>query len=51
MSRLGVPADVGAIRAAIASALDQTDSAGRRIGDSKFGIYDFYDYDGEPIYV
>ncbi len=24
---------------------------GRRIGDSKFGIYVFYDYDGEPIYV
>ncbi len=51
MSRLGVPADVGAIRAAIASALDQMDTKGHRVGDSKFGIYVFYDYDGEPIYV
>jgi hypothetical protein len=24
---------------------------GRKVGDAKFGVYAFYDYDGEPIYV
>lgn len=51
MSRLGVPAEVEAIRKAIAAALDQQDSEGRCVGDSKFGVYAFFDYDGEPIYV
>lgn len=32
-------------------ALDEFDSAGRIIGNAKFGVYAFYDYDGEPIYV
>ena len=27
------------------------DSAGRKIGNAKYGAYAFYDYDGEPIYV
>lgn len=28
-----------------------TDSEGRKIGSAKHGVYLFYDYDGEPIYV
>ena len=32
-------------------ALDETDADGRVIGNAKFGVYAFYDYDGEPIYV
>ena len=51
MPKLGVPADVEAIRKAISEALDQMDEQGRRIGDSRFGVYAFFDYDGEPIYV
>ena len=51
MPKLGVPADVEAIRRAIADALDQIDDLGRKIGDSRFGVYAFFDYDGEPIYV
>jgi hypothetical protein len=27
------------------------DDEGRRIGSAKYGVYAFYDYDGEPIYV
>lgn len=51
MPRLGVPGDVEAIRTAIAAALDERDDQDRRIGDSRFGVYVFFDYDGEPIYV
>lgn len=32
-------------------ALDEFDDSGRIIGNAKFGVYAFYDYDGEPIYV
>jgi hypothetical protein len=32
-------------------ALDEEDNKGRPIGNAKFGVYAFYDYDGEPIYV
>ncbi|MBI4567729.1 MAG: GIY-YIG nuclease family protein [Planctomycetes bacterium] len=46
-----VPADVAAIRAAIVSFLDRTDEKGRVVGDAQYGVYAFYDYDGEPIYV
>ncbi|WAP51451.1 GIY-YIG nuclease family protein [Arthrobacter sp. ATA002] len=31
--------------------MESTDSEGRKIGSANFGIYAFYDYDGEPIYV
>ena len=51
MPRLGSPPDVLAIRAEITKALNATDSTGKKVGDAKFGIYAFYDYDGEPIYV
>ena len=50
-SQLDPPHEVGAIRALITGALDTVDSKGRRIGDAKHGVYLFYDYDGEPIYV
>lgn len=32
-------------------ALDQLDEEGRKVGNAKCGVYAFYDYDGEPIYV
>ena len=35
----------------ITEALNTRDSEGRRIGDAKHGVYLFYDYDREPIYV
>jgi hypothetical protein len=31
--------------------MDSPDGIGGKIGSAKFGIYSFYDYDGEPIYV
>lgn len=42
---------VKSFRALLAAALDDTDARGRRIGDAKWGVYAFYDYEGEPIYV
>lgn len=38
-------------RTALGVALDDLDNEGRSVGDAKFGVYAFYDYDGEPIYV
>jgi hypothetical protein len=32
-------------------ALNAKDDQGRVVGGAKFGVYAFYDYDGEPIYV
>lgn len=40
-----------AIRREIRAFLQTKDQKGKSIGSSKFGIYAFYDYDGEPIYV
>jgi hypothetical protein len=51
MPRLGVPEDVAAIRSALASALNILCENGLRVGDAKYGVYAFYDFDGEPIYV
>lgn len=51
MASLGVSPDVAAIRTEIRRFLDRVDSAGRKIGNAKYGVYAFYDYDGEPIYV
>ncbi|MCL5006410.1 MAG: GIY-YIG nuclease family protein [Acidobacteria bacterium] len=45
------PSDVVTIRRAIRKFLDSENSEGRKIGGAKFGVYAFYDYDGEPIYV
>ena len=46
----GVSPDVAAIRGEIRRFLDQPDVSHRKIGSGK-GVYVFYDYDGEPIYV
>jgi hypothetical protein len=48
---LGVPEDVAAIRKEIQAFLNRTTLDARRIGTARFGVYAFYDYDGEPIYV
>jgi len=48
---LGLPEDVAAIRAEIRRFFATKDESGKRIGSYKHGVYAFYDYDGEPIYV
>lgn len=48
---MGPPSDVVAIRKEIESFFKTPDDSGRRIGSHTWGIYAFYDYDGEPIYV
>lgn len=45
------PPEVTAIRGEIDRFLNAEDAAGRRPNNAKCGIYVFYDYDGEPIYV
>jgi hypothetical protein len=47
----GVPQDVAAIRHQIRAFLDTVDHNGNKVGNAKWGVYAFYDYDGEPIYV
>ena len=46
-----LPTEVATIRKTIAGFLDIVDEQGRKIGNSKYGVYVFYDYDREPIYV
>jgi hypothetical protein len=48
---LGLPHDVAAIRREIESFFESADENGKKIGRSQWGVYAFYDYDGEPIYV
>lgn len=48
---VGLPTDVAAIRKEIASFFDTKDSSGKKIGNYKYGVYAFYDYDREPIYI
>ncbi|MBA2760213.1 MAG: GIY-YIG nuclease family protein [Chloroflexia bacterium] len=50
-SRASVPHEVKAIREELVAFLDSSDSTGRVPGNAKCGVYVFYDYDGEPIYV
>lgn len=45
------PSEVDALYESVKSALDTVAANGRRVGDCKFGVYLFYDYDAEPIYV
>jgi hypothetical protein len=46
------PAEVAKIRRAIRAFFDTIDkSTGRKVGSAKCGIYAFYDYEDEPIYV
>ena len=51
MPDTGPPFDVVAIREQLDGVLNAPDRQGRIVGDSKFGVYAFYDYDGEPIYI
>ena len=51
MPRQTVPANVAAINKEIAKFFGIKDDKGRVIGNAKHGVYAFYDYDGEPIYV
>lgn len=48
---VSAPADVEALRSCVERFLDMKDSSGRKIGNAMCGIYAFYDYDGEPIYI
>ena len=48
---LGPPSDVTAIRREIDAFFKTPADDGRKIGSHKWGIYAFFDYDGEPIYV
>lgn len=48
---MGLPEDVAAIRTEIRKFFSIKNKAGLRIGSYKHGVYAFYDYDGEPIYV
>jgi len=45
------PHAVEAIRGRIRQAFNTLDELGRKVGNAKHGVYLFYDYDGEPIYV
>ena len=45
------PHDVEAIRRTLTEFLNSADEAGLKPCNAKCGVYVFYDYDGEPIYV
>jgi hypothetical protein len=49
-SHPGLPIDIAAIRAAL-KAFYELKFEGQKLGGFKHGIYAFFDYDGEPIYV
>ncbi len=50
--RRGPPDEVAAILRELIKALDVIDPVnGRKVGDAKYGVYAFFDYDDEPIYV
>lgn len=51
MARKDPPTEVTAIRGAITDFLKTATPEGRTVGSAKCGVYAFYDYDGEPIYV
>ena len=48
---IGPPLDVRLLRRELRAFLSTKDEKGRSIGSSRLGVYAFYDYDGEPIYV
>lgn len=50
-ARGDTPEEVSAILYELERVLDDADAAGRKVGNAKYGVYAFYDYDGEPIYV
>ena len=45
------PEEVVAILQQLEVGLNMNDGEGRCVSNAKFGVYAFYDYDGEPIYV
>lgn len=45
------PPEVSEYYAGITRVLNLKDSTNRRVGDCKYGVYLFVDYDGEPIYA
>ena len=45
------PEEVTALYDGVKKALDTDYGDGRKVGNCKYGVYLFYDYDGEPIYV
>jgi len=48
----GIPQDVAAIREQIRAFLNTpANTQGMKLGNAKWGVYAFYDYDAEPIYV
>ena len=51
ISKGNPPEEVAAIRAELEKALNTSDEQGRVIGNVGKGIYAFYDYDDEPVYV
>jgi hypothetical protein len=53
LATTALPREVQAIREAISAALRAPDPQrpSQTIGQAKAGVYAFYDYDGEPIYV
>lgn len=51
MPREGVPHEVAAIRKELDKFLNSEDAAKKKPCNTKCGVYVFYDYDGEPIYV
>jgi hypothetical protein len=48
---VGLPEDVAVIRAEIKKFFTTKDAKGKNIGSYNHGVYAFYDYDDEPIYV
>ncbi len=48
---VGLPEEVAAIRKEIRAFFNTKDGRGKSIGSCKHGVYAFFDYDGEPIYV
>jgi len=46
-----LPKDIEAIRNEITRFFSTKDTSGRSIGSAKHGVYAFYDYEEEPIYV
>lgn len=50
MSRKGLPEEVALIRKSLKTFLDQKTESGQPLRQG-LGVYAFFDYDGEPIYV
>lgn len=51
MMPLKEPDEVKSLYEGVTAALDTDAGDGRKVGNCKHGVYLFYDYDGEPIYV